>query len=71
MAKKIGVQVGQQYVNVHNTWKPTPVWEVKSIYPDDLGIDHAGLVNLKDHLRRTFIRSMALMGRVVWFSADS
>jgi len=52
MAKKIGVQVGQQYVNVHNTWKPTPVWEVKSIYPDDLGIDHAGLVNLKDPLAK-------------------
>ena len=41
MAKQIGVQVGQQYVKVHSTRKPPPIWEVNLIYPDVLGIAHA------------------------------
>ena len=63
MAKKIGVQVGQQYVNVHSTWEPTPVWEVKSIYPDELGIDHACLVNLKDPLHKKTVSFSALLDK--------
>ena len=63
MAKKIGVQVGQQYVNVHSTWKPTLVWEVKSIYPDDLGIDHACLVNKKDPLDKKTVSFSALLDK--------
>ncbi len=63
MAKKIGVQVGQQYVNVHNTRKPTPVWEVKSTYPDALGIDHAGLVNQKDPLHKKTVSYSALLDK--------
>jgi hypothetical protein len=63
MAKKIGVQVGQQYVNVHYTRNPTPVWEVKSIYPDALGIDHASLMNLKDPLHKKTVSFSALLDK--------
>ena len=63
MAKKIGIQVGQQYVNVHSTRNPPPVWEVKSIHPGDLGIDHAGLMNLTDPLDKKTVSFSALLDR--------
>ncbi len=63
MAKKIGVQVGQQYVSVHSTRNPPPVWEVKSIHPGDLGIDHAGLMNLTDPLHAKTVSFSALLDR--------
>jgi len=50
MAKHHGVQVGQQYVNVHSTRNPPPIWEVKSTHPGDFGISHAGLMNSDDPL---------------------
>ncbi len=50
MAKHHGVQVGQQYVTVHSTRNPPPIWEVKSIHPGDFGISHAGLMNSDDPL---------------------
>ena len=61
MAKKIGVQVGQQYVKVHSTQSPPPVWEVNSIHPGDLGIDHAGLMNLTDPLDKKTVSFSALL----------
>ncbi len=45
MEKQNDVQVGQQYVKVHSRWNPAPVWEVTLIYPDDVGIAYAGLMN--------------------------
>jgi hypothetical protein len=63
MAKKIGVQVGQQFVNVHSTRHPPPVWEVKSIHPGDFGIDHAGLMNLDDPLDKKTVSFSALLDR--------
>ena len=63
MAKKIGVQVGQQYVKAHSTRNPTPAWEVESIYPDDLGIDHACLVNQKDPLDKKTVSFSALLDK--------
>ena len=63
MAKKICVQVGQQYVKMHSTRNPPPVWEVKSIHPGDLGIDHAGLMNLTDPLHEKTVSFSALLDR--------
>ncbi len=63
MAKQLGVQVGQQFVNVHSTRNPPPVWEVKSIHPGDLGIDHAGLMNLTDPLDKKTVSFSALLDR--------
>ncbi len=63
MAKKIGVQVGQQYVKVHSTQSPPPVWEVKSIHPGDIGIDHAGLMNLDDPVDKKTVSFSALLDK--------
>ncbi len=63
MAKQLGVQIGQHYVNVHSTRTPPPVWEVKSIHPGDFGIDHAGLTNLDDPLDRKTVSFSALLDR--------
>ncbi len=63
MAKKIGVQVGQQYVKVHSTRNTPPVWEVNLIYPDVLGITHAGLMNLDDPLHKKTVSISALLDR--------
>ncbi len=63
MAKKIGVQVGQHYVKAHSTRNPTPAWEVKSIYPDVFGIDHACLVNQKDPLDKKTVSFSALLDK--------
>ena len=63
MAKQLGVQVGQQYVNVHSKQTPPPVWEVKSIHPGDFGIDHAGLMNLTDPLGKKTVSFSALLDR--------
>ncbi len=61
MAKQIGVQVGQQYVKVHSTRNPPPVWEVNSIYSDVSSIAHAGLMNLEDPLDRKTVSFSALL----------
>jgi hypothetical protein len=63
MAKQIGVRVGQQYVKVHSTRNPPPVWEVNSIYPDVIGIDHAGLVNPGDPLHKKTVSFSALLDK--------
>ncbi len=63
MAKQLGVQVGQQYVNVHSTRNPPPVFEVTSIHPGDLGIDHAGLMNLDDPLHKKTVSFSALLDK--------
>ncbi len=63
MAKQLGVQVGQRYVNVHGTRNPPPVWEVNSIHPGDLGIDHAGLMNLDDPLHKKTVSFSALLDK--------
>ncbi len=63
MAKQLGVQVGQQYVKVHSTRNPPPVWEVKSIHPGVIGIDHAGLMNLDDPLHKKTVCFSALLDK--------
>ncbi len=63
MAKEIGVRVGQQYVNVHSTRNPPPVWEVKSIHPGIIGIAHAGLMNLDDPLHQKTVSFSALLDK--------
>jgi len=63
MAKQIGVQVGQQYVKVHSTRNPPPVWEVNSIYPGNFGIAHAGLINLDDPLHKKTVGFSALLDK--------
>ena len=63
MAKQIGVQVGQQYVKVHSTRNPPPVWEVNSIYPGVIGIVHAGLMNLEDPLDKKTVSFSALLDK--------
>ena len=63
MARKIGVQVGQQYVNVHSTRNPPPVWEVNSIHPGDYGITHAGLMNLADPQDKRTLSISALLDK--------
>ena len=63
MAKKIGIQVGQQYVNVHSTRNTPPVWEVNSIHPGVNGIAHAGLMNLDDPLHKKTVSFSALLDK--------
>lgn len=63
VAKQLGVQVGQQYVKVHSTRNPPPVWEVKSIHPGDFGIAHAGLMSLNDPLDKKTVSFSALLDR--------
>ena len=63
MAKKIGVQVGQRYVNVHSTRNSPPVWEVNSIHPGVNGIAHAGLMNLDDPLHKKTVSFSALLDK--------
>lgn len=46
MEKRNDVQVGQQYVKVDSMRQPPPIWEVNSIYPDDVGVAFVGLTNL-------------------------
>ncbi len=61
MANQISVQVGQQYVKVHSTRNPPPVWEVMSIYSGVGSIAHAGLMNLEDPLDRKTMSFSALL----------
>ena len=63
MAKKIGIQVGQRYVNVHSTRNSPPVWEVNSIHPGVNGIVHAGLMNLDDPLHKKTVSFSALLDK--------
>ncbi len=63
MAKQIGVQLGQQYVKVHGTRNPPPVWEVNSIHPGDIGIAHAGLMNLTDPLDKKTVSFSVLLDK--------
>ena len=64
MEKQNDVQVGQQYVKVHSTWKsPPPVWEVTLIYPDDVGIAYAGLMNLADPQDKKTVSISALLDK--------
>ncbi len=63
MAKQPGVQIGQQYVSVHSTRNPPPVWEVRSIHPGAIGISHAGLMNLDDPLHMKTVSFSALRDR--------
>ncbi len=63
MAKILGVQVGQRYVKLDSVRTPPPVWEVKSIHPGDIGIDHAGLMNLTDPVDKKTMSFSALLDR--------
>ncbi len=63
MATMIDVQVGQRYVKLDSTRDPPPVWEVMSIHPGDLGIDHAGLMNLDDPLHKKTVSFSALLDK--------
>ncbi len=63
MAKQIGVRVGQQYVKVHGTRNPPPVWEVNSIYPGIIGFAHACLMNLDDPLHKKTVSISALLDK--------
>ena len=63
MARKIGIQGGQRYVNVHSTRNPPPVWEVNSIHPGVNGIAHAGLMNLDDPLHKKTVSFSALLDK--------
>ncbi len=63
MAKQIGVQVGQQFVKVHSTRNPPPVWEVNSIHLGVIGIAHAGLMNLDDPLDKKTVSFSALLDK--------
>ncbi len=63
MAKKIGIQVGQRYVNVHSTRNSPPVWEVNSIHPGVNDIAHAGLMNLDDPLHKKTVSFSALLDK--------
>ena len=59
MAKHHGVQVGQQYVTVHSTRNPPPIW----IHPGDFGISHAGLMNSDDPLVKKTVSYSALLDK--------
>ena len=61
MAKQIGVRAGQQYLKVHDTRNPPPVWEVMSIYSDVCSIAHASLMNPADPLDRKTVSFSALL----------
>lgn len=63
MAKHDGVQMGQQYVKVHSTRNPPPVWEVNSIHPGEFGIAHAGLMNLTDPLDKKTVSFSVLLDK--------
>ncbi len=63
MAKQIGVRAGQQYVKVHSTRNPPPVWEVMSIYSGVGNIAHAGLMNPADPLDRKTVSFSALLDK--------
>ena len=63
MTTIIGVQVGQRYVKLDSTRDPPPVWEVMSIHPGDLGIDHAGLLNQEDPVDRKTMSFSALLDK--------
>ena len=63
MAKQIGVRAGQQYVKVHSTRNPPPVWEVMSIYSGVGSIAHAGLMNLDDPLHKKTVSFSALLDK--------
>ena len=63
MARKIGIQVGQRYVNVHSTRNSPPVWEVNSIHPGVTGIAQAVLMNLDDPLHKKTVSFSALLDK--------
>ena len=63
MAKQIGVRAGQQYLKVHDTRNPPPVWEVISIYSDVCSIAHASLMNPADPLDRKTVSFSALLDK--------
>ncbi len=63
MAELIGIRAGQQYVKVHSSRNPPPVWEVNSIYPGVNGIAHAGLMNLDDPLDKKTVSFSALLDK--------
>ena len=63
MAKQISVRAGQQYVTVHSTRNPPPVWEVNSIHPGDFGITHAALMNLDNPLDNKTVSFSALLDK--------
>ncbi len=63
VAKTNDVKIGQQYVKVHSTRNPPPVWKVKSIHPGDFGITHAGLINLADPQDKKTLSISALLDK--------
>ena len=63
VAKTNDVKIGQQYVKVHSTRNPPPVWKVKSIHPGDFGITHAGLMNLDDPLDKKTVSFSVLLDK--------
>ena len=66
MAKKIGVQVGQQYVKVDSTRNPPPIWQVNSIHPGVNGVAHAGLMNLDRPVDKKTVSFSALLDRTYY-----
>ncbi len=66
MTKKIGVQVGQQYVKVDSTRNPPPIWEVNSIHPGINGVAHAGLINLAHPVDKKTVSFSALLDRTYY-----
>jgi len=63
MAKQIDVRAGQQYLKIHDTRNPPPVWEVLSIYSAVCNIAHAGLMNPADPLDRKTLSFSALLDK--------
>ncbi len=63
VAKTNDVKIGQQYVKVHSTRNPPPVWKVKSIHPGDFGITHAGLMNLDNPLDKKTVSFSVLLDK--------
>ena len=63
MEKQNDIQVGQQYMKVHGTWNPPPIYEVNSIYPDDVGIAYVGLTNSADPQDKKTLSISALLDK--------
>jgi hypothetical protein len=63
MEKRNDVQVCQRYAKVHSMRQPPPIWEVNSIYPDDVGVAYVGLMNLANPRDKKTLSVSALLDK--------
>ena len=62
MRRRVAVQEGQRYIQEFKNGPVNMLWEVASLYPDKMQIQHARLVNISDRSEIKTLSCFALDG---------